>query len=277
MKKLILIAAMLLLPAIAMAEYVIVDTDFEGATYGNIDGQTFDGGYWFNASYTDPQITIVDDPTGAGKGKIASFQSWAGGPDGFTRLTCERTDQPTPVTYWGGLSVMEFEIFLTVDFLDNEFTNRMENYWGPKVSDYYDPEGEVYPDEIDLWKTGPEWPSPDREFYEGSGGPLPVFEWFTVRFEYTNANNGSWATANVYDYYINDVLMASDMPAYWMEDNYMEWNLYRDNECMSDEFMEETGWGYAMISNVYWSYIPEPSVLLLGGFGLLALLRRRKK
>lgn len=278
MRKLALIAVLLTLPAVASA-YVVVDTDFESATPGLIDGQTFDGGAWASPWWNNQEIEIIDvDGLFPGRGQVAAFVSTA--LDATSTLTLTRTDGIVPPAvdmggepgYLDGTTTFEFDYYVASNAGD--WTN-LGAFYGKGMWRYLDPAA----DTIELWdNTGPagwDWNNPDLATY--SAGPLPLDQWFSVRIEYANANDGAGnPVSGTYDYYVNDILVGDDIPGDWPSEQYLEWNFI-----LNDQYLVPStdGIGYLMIDNVTWSYtpVPEPGVVALAGLGLLALLRRRKK
>lgn len=296
MRKLLLIAVMLALPAAALAgvsPQVIVSTDFEAAPYGAFTdaGVEFDGAQWRHPWYGGTEeVRVIDDPTGAGKGKVVAFQTTGVGNN--TRLVANRLARPplppgdewlwdpvgdpnwSDAYYPYGTVTHEVEFFCLSNLGD--WSNFMANYY--KAWTYFESVG----DTIDL--LDPDSPSAGWDWHGAwkiPVGPLPVDQWFTTTLEYTYRQPDPLnpPEAGTYDFYINGVQVADDMPGNHWNDNYMEWNFE-----LLDAFLEPIGGpealglGYVLISEVNWTWeAPEPSILALGGFGLVTLLLRRRK
>ena len=198
-------------------------------------------------------VSDIDDPTGAGRGKVAAIHTSL--LDDSTAIVI---DNPSGAQeYFDGLRILEIDYYCYADPDEGARVNEYSLEWGPKVTDYFNHEtGEI--DLSDGWGM-----------LEGGGGMPPVGERFTAKLVFDNA-------AGTYDYYVNDVLQGDDVAGFtWVtgyEDNYAQMKFWRDVEVVPET---ENG---MLIDRVHWSYteIPEPGMLMLGGLGLLALLRRRK-
>ncbi|MBN1918551.1 MAG: PEP-CTERM sorting domain-containing protein [Verrucomicrobia bacterium] len=275
MRRLLLIVVMLVFPMVASA-YVAVDTDFENAALGALDGQVFDGGAWSCPWWNNQQVSIIDVETlFAGRGQVAAFVSTA--PGATSTAVCTRTDGivPPAVDFYGdpaylnGTTIFEFDYYAASNAGD--WTN-FGAFYGKGMWRYLEPTTNT----IELWdQSGPAgWDYANKLTF--GAGPIPLDQWFSVRIEYTNMSDGGGnPISGTYDYYVNGVLVGDDIAGDWPGEPYLEWNFI-----LNDMFLdpETEGIGYLMIDKVKWSYeaVPEPSMLLLSGLGLLALLRRMK-
>jgi len=95
--------------------------------------------------------------------------------------------------------------------------------------------------------------------------PVPVGTWFNVTIDVTTANFNSGTTATV-NFFINDVLIDGNRSFTWDGDgtNYLALSGYRGNN------------PDLAIDNFSVTVVPEPTTALLGGLGMLFLLRRRR-
>lgn len=264
MRKLVLIAAMLLLPAIAFAATTLPPptglkielTAFEEFTLGGIHGQrsTLGQCWWGNWA---GDVNIINDPTGQGHGKVVAWQPTnltvghnsrvfadfdqlpAGGPD------------PRVVTATKGYFIREEDRYVVTD--GGDWKQDTFDEWGP-INFYA-----LRPNEtIEAWES---W---TPSYY--NLGALPLDQWFTVKTVFDVA-------AGTVDMYVNDVLVGSGLNTFWNECNYLQYELQ-----LLDVGYLSSGDTVMLLDNVNWSYsIPEPSIFALAGLGLLPLLRRRKK
>jgi len=265
MRKLLLIAAMLMLPAIALADTdvtwseTVVNTGLEEFNYGPIHGQSDSNGhFWGNWS---GNVNIIDDPTGAGRGKVAAWQPPEQGD--VNRLFVDRTDHEWVITHSaGGVMTWESDLFVFSNLGDYTNLAYCEHGVGGV---YYLDGGSITPgDTIEGFISGPQWAPFDPGLVTVTAGPLPVDQWFTVGVV---ADYGTLTS----ELYINGVKSA-DITLIWPEDNSIHWEHH-----LLDQFLPE-GCSYMLLDQVTWTFaIPEPSILVLGGFGLVTLLVRRKK
>ena len=272
MRKLTLIAAMLLLPAIAVADtYLtpgvpsldIINTGFEDCAYGDIHLQTapsLGGHKWGNYDLT---VDVIDDPFGTGHGKVLGWLPPAL-PEGETRtkhrLYVDRKDYDWEIRYTTGFTTWAFDLFLVSNLGD--WTNGGDMEGGPNSVFWLD-NGAITPGEtIEAYLTGPQWDPFHVDSTSQTLGPIQKDTWFSMTMVY------NYPTDTV-DYYIDGVPVASGLPTYWNTSQSVHFELW-----LEDDFLEGMGIPYMLVDNVhyYWQ-IPEPSVLLLGGLGLLALLR----
>jgi hypothetical protein len=255
MRKLVLIAAMLLLPAVAFGT-VICSTDFEDASYGLVDGQSIGGAMWWTPWWHGSnEASIIDDPTGAGEGKVLAYQTTM-----LNDTTGVVIDNPSaPIQYAEGYRVLEISYYVYGN--GPNWTNTQAMEWGPGVNDYFmSPMGT-----IEAWTGGDQWDPWAANLTTQVVAPLPVNQWFDVKLVFD-------CISQTYDYYVNGSLAASGLPSNWMEDNYVQMKFY-----LLDKFQAD-GDPYVLLDHVNWRWsIPEPSLLALGGLGLLPLLRRKKK
>ena len=276
MKKLIAIAAMLLLPAVALGTTVIdyndvvICTGFEDYDYGTIKYACDDKLQWGSRDLQEKTM-IIDDPTGGGHGKVVGItetMAYGGGEDGKVRLYANRNDVPHPVTHPYGFTIIEFDMYLLSYFDpwagENLFPHVGLMEWRPGQDHYYEADTQ----QITLWETSDHyaWANPFHpSLVTTPACAIPLDQWFTVKQVFNNYTE-------TYEFYVNGVLLATDAPTYNVVDNQMVWEYY-----VLNLFLEE-GEYYMYLDNVCWQYqIPEPSVLALGGLGLLTLLRRKKR
>ena len=182
MRKLVLIAAMLMLPAIALADTdvtwseVVVNTGLEEFAYGPIHMQSDSNGHiWGNWG---GGVNIIDDPTGAGRGKVAAWQTVTEDPLPFKeRLYVDRTDHDWVITHsLGGQVTFMTDMFLFTNLGD--FTNVAFCEAGVSGHFYLDG-GTITPgDTVEGWAASDPWFWPsqylDPGFQTHGCGPLPL-------------------------------------------------------------------------------------------------------
>jgi len=275
MKKLVVIAAMLLLPAVALGttvidyDDVVICTGFEDYDLGTIKGVADDNLTWGSRD-TAEKTVVIADPTGESHGKVVAitetvvYDPNVGGEDGKVRLYANRNDVALPVTHPYGFTMLEYDLFLVSyfnPFVGNSLPNAGLMEWRPGQDHYFDPDSQ----QITLWESGDQWNPFAANLVTSPVCAIPLDQWFTVKQIFDN-------TLGTYEFYVNDVLLEAAGSTYLAEDNQMVWEYYALNL-----FLDEGAY-YMYLDNVCWQYqVPEPSVLLLGGLGVLALLRRKKK
>ncbi len=297
MRKLILIAAMLLLPAAALATTIapppnyelIVSTGFEDCTLGGIHGQnapSLGGHFWGN---WDGTVQVIDDPYSTGHGQVLAWD-----PPGFDpedppvnpphtrhKLFVDRKDYDWDIWYTVGHVSWTCDYYIQSDLLETDFPNLVDaEGCGPNTTYYLDGSWITPGDTVELWTGGAQWdPLGDWDGEPPGGGPpstltlgaLPLDTWFSVTMDFRIG------TQDV-DMYINGALVAEGQPMYFNGANSVHWQYWLINDYLWNEDLEANLLPYMLIDNVEWYWeIPEPSVLLLGGIGVLALLRRKKK
>ncbi|MBN1918550.1 MAG: hypothetical protein JW889_11635 [Verrucomicrobia bacterium] len=257
MKKLALIAVMLLvLPAAASAVDLIND-DFESYAAGSsIAWQWGPGGNWMWGGSGVPYV--VADPTGTGSGQVLAFKAGLSTEEG---VFCDQHTTPTPLMIDPGMTAT-----LSVDYFIKSEGMLGRTEWGPIADYYFDGLGIQNPgtSTINAYMSGPQWAALDPGLVVAPVAPLPINVWFNV----TEVFDG---TTGLNDIYVNGSLVASGLPQIWYEANYMEFHYWCFDEALD-------GIDGMYIDNAVMSYevIPEPGMIALGAFGLLALLRRKK-
>jgi hypothetical protein len=293
MKKLILIAALLALPAMAFAtdvtsSQVVVHHDWEvvdgwqlTSTSGlSVQGQSSAGmnldGHLYGGNANNP---IIMDPTGADRGQVCAWKDLG---DARYKLFIDRMDggaykgdySQYPYTHsLGGITTVSADMYLVSKFdpfEGNVFTNVVWDGAQP-TSNYYMDGGVISGSEQflgfkahDPWLWPDQYTDPDFEYY--TDGPLLLDQWFNVTMVIDFG-------AQTSDLYVNGSY-ACPIDFDWPEDNGIWW---------AYDVFDQFGGGldegvYMLLDEVDWRYeIPEPSILAIGGIGLLALLRRKKK
>jgi hypothetical protein len=257
MRKLLIIAAILMIPALALAEDIIV-TDFEDGSLGPLDGQSMGGGMWWTPWWHGSnEASVIMDPTGAGEGQVIGIHtSLLGDTTGVV------ADNPLGGNYReDGYTIIELSYYLYGNPYELDWTNCSAMEWGPGQNDYF----MDTTDTIEVWTGGDQWDPWAANLTTQTIAPLPIDRWFDVKLVKNNIDQ-------TYDYYVDGVLLGSNLPTNWYEDNYVQIKFY-----LLDAFLPPGDY-YELIDHLYWTWqVPEPSVLALGGLGLLVLLRRRKK
>lgn len=266
MRKLVLIAAMLLLPAMAFAQTVLPPpnsvqielTGFEGFSLGGIHNQrsTLGQCWWGNWA---GDVNIIADPTGAGHGQVVAWQPTNPLVGNNYRIFADFDQYPAlgpdprPVTATKGYFIREEDRYVASD--GGDWKQNTFDEWGP--INYY---ALAPSDRIEAWQA---WGSPNIHY---DLGPLPMDTWFTVKTVFDVA-------AGTVDMYVNGVLVGSSLNTFWNESNYLQYELQ-----LLDVGYLTGGDTVMLLDNVNWTYsVPEPGIFALGALGLLPLLRRRKK
>jgi len=261
MKKLALIVAMLLaLPATASA-FVLLDDNLESYALGTVapwgGGLIGPNGENWGTWGTSP--VIVNDPDVAGlHGQVWGFAA-PYSMEEFCFVDTVKPTNPYPVDDPG-----EYVTFSTDYYLlpSDQMMGRVE--WGP-ITDYY-LDGNMQTPNLTLnaWLGGDQWDPYAANLVVLDCGPLPVNQWFNITEVY-------YADTMTCDLYLDGGLVASGLPIVWNEANYAEYHYWCwDFDLENIDAM--------FVDNVYMDskIIPEPSMIALGAFGLLALLRRKK-
>ncbi len=170
----ILIAIVLAMAAGPASAVQLYCTDFENAAYGDLGGQTFGGGTWTTvqsgASVAHAWAEVIDDPTGAGEGKVA-------------RYLCEDiTTQGESVdswVAWGDKDQTGTTVTVTGEYYIEtaDPANLQNDYWMATVdiNNEGNNQGEYWWQGNDLFNI-----SGGAGLWGGEGGPIPLNQWFTV-------------------------------------------------------------------------------------------------
>jgi len=246
-KKLILIAAMLMLPAIASAQ-MLADSDFESPSFtlGDIAGQSDYTGATWGASQTHPQVMV--DPNDAGN-QVLGFAAPLG-----QRSYCYVGNALGDTMFANGTTVASIDYYLMTE--GEEFRAEI----GPNT-DYYLDTVQTPGLTLNAWTGGNQWDPWAGNLTVVELAPLQANTWFNV----TQVLHDS---TDLVDIYLDGVLVGWDLPTFYGGSNSISLDYFA---------VSLDGDVGLLVDNVTWEHIPEPSIMLLGGVGLLALLRRRKK
>jgi len=304
MRSLLFASLLLAVPTLASAQ-VLYQTDFENGAYGDLNGQLFDGGAWtvfsqrvFDDNSTLPVLPgdmsrpwaeIIGDPTGDGRGKILRY------------LPEDISAQRERTTSWVGWSdknetgfqvIIEGEYYVQTQALpvfaadgplgralaveDATALLNSISVFSTKADGTGANQGEYWYHANDSFnlQEGPDV-SPGSDFWNGAGGPVPLDQWFTVRRVLTYDGSGSEGFGT-YDFYVNNVKVAEGLSLV----NDTLGGLKMIPVLWGDPAWNPEGAFYVSdlrVSERELIGVPEPSVFMLGGLGLLGLLARRRR
>jgi len=270
MRKLVVIAMVLAVPTLAFATTASYSTNFDNAAYGDLNAQNFDGGTWTTVQSgvgTRPWAEVIDDPTGGGKSKVARYWCEDVGDTG------DSVDSWVAFN-WGdfaqsGVVTFTAEYFIETSAIPGDMKN---DYWMATVKG--DNTGN---NQGEYWWQGNDGFNIDggASFWGAEGGPIPLDQWFEVKrvLDYGNMT---------YKFYVNGVVQKWDDGGTPNEDFALAGNVLGAVEIYHSMPGDGVGAAWDPQAAMYVSdislcsvTIPEPSLLLLAGLGLLALIRRK--